>query len=286
MKVAVTICDKTYFSLALALRESYLRWNPDDHFLIALMHPFFHLSVGVDIVNLWEAGIEDWSGRSERYSKLELAMALKPDVVQLALDRFPSARGVVYLDSDILAYSSFLAVEKGWVDNEILLTPHSFSPYPFDGFLPNEQTLHNAGVYNAGFLALRRGAKTSAFLKWWRAVLSDKCRIDFANGLFLDQIWLNALPYYFDSAVVKHRGYNVAHFNWHERKITRSGGSHLVNGTEPLVFHHFTGFQLDETDSLSIHQNRYTSSQLPEVANLAAGYRANVRQQSARWIKT
>jgi hypothetical protein len=67
-----------------------------------------------------------------------------------------------------------------------------------------------------------------------------------------DQKWINLLPAFFDSNVLKvsfDKGLNVAPWNYHERKIALQGSSLFVTDRDrpdsnctPLVFVHFSGY--------------------------------------------
>ena len=75
--------------------------------------------------------------------------------------------------------------------------------------------------------------------------LKDLCFVQVDKGLFVDQIWLNYAPLYYDRVfIIRHLGYNIAYWNFHERSIEQMGGRWFVNKKFPLKFFHFSGIHI------------------------------------------
>src|SRR4029079_6460495 len=68
-----------------------------------------------------------------------------------------------------------------------------------------------------------------------------ECLVRPADGRFVDQRWMDLAPSYFDVAIWKDPGCNVAYWNLHDREVTRGASGYEVNGG-PLRFFHFSGF--------------------------------------------
>jgi len=186
------------------------------------------------------------------YDLLELATAVKPWL----LDRLLAADEVAcYLDPDIEVLGSMDPVEALAKQHSIVLTPHSTTPLPRDGLIPSEETIRLAGVFNLGFIAVSHAA--GSFLSWWSERLRRECRIAFADGLFVDQRWIDFVPSYFDHTVLIDEGYNVAYWNLFERAVKIGEHGYEVNG-RPLRFFHYSGF-----DPLAPH--RLSSWQVGEA---------------------
>jgi hypothetical protein len=140
-----------------------------------------------------------------------------------------------------------------------------------------EPTVLNVGLYNLGFIAVRRSEETDKFLQWWMIKLKKQCVIDLKNGLFVDQLWINFVPVYYEKVLVlKHPGYNMAYWNLHERTVTRGNKGYTVNDRFPLVFFHFSGFNFNKPDSISKYQLKYSFEQRPDLAPLFEEYRKMV----------
>jgi glycosyltransferase involved in cell wall biosynthesis/SAM-dependent methyltransferase len=122
--------------------------------------------------------------------------------------------------------------------------------------MPREQDILISGAYNLGFIALRRSPESSRLLEWWRERLNDMCRVDPANGLMVDQRWIDLVPSLFPSAfILRDDTYNVAYWNLHAREIARDGDVYTCNG-RPLAMFHFSGYNPERPDVISKHQTR------------------------------
>ncbi|HEX4864850.1 MAG TPA: glycosyltransferase family 4 protein, partial [Acidimicrobiales bacterium] len=136
----------------------------------------------------------------------------------------------------------------------------------------SEQDILIAGAYNLGFLAVRSSPLTSDFLRWWEERLRDLCRADAAQGLMVDQRWVDLVPTLFPSChLVRDESYNVAYWNLHSREIGTGPTGFTVNG-RPLTFFHFSGFNPRHLDRLSKHQNRHRVASGSPVAELLELY--------------
>ena len=105
------------------------------------------------------------------------------------------------------------------------------------------------GMYNLGFLGLKRSQESFRLIAWWKERLKEHCRIDKCWGIFVDQKWMDLAPLFFENIkLVKHPGWNMAWWNFSERKLMDSENGYLVNSDEfPLVFFHFSGFRPEKS---------------------------------------
>jgi hypothetical protein len=134
-------------------------------------------------------------------------------------------------------------LDEAWGDAEILLTPNLIytTPKPSTGELASLRH----GMYNLGFIGLRRGKESFRLIQWWKERLKEHCRIDKCHGIFVDQKWIDLAPLFFDKIKpVKHPGWNMAWWNFSERKLQKTTDKFAVNNPQtPLVFFHFSGFK-------------------------------------------
>src|ERR1051326_9207019 len=73
-------------------------------------------------------------------------------------------------------------------------------------------------------------------------------------------------------SILRDPGYNVAYWNLGSRMVGRSESGYEVGGL-PLAFFHFSGYEPDQPDRLSRHQNRFEVEDLPAaVQDLLRGY--------------
>ncbi len=287
----VTSVTRNYLHLARALALSVHEAHPEAPVFACVADrteaPLQPASEPCQIVYADELGIPNWPRFSFQYTGKELAAALKPFAIERVLLSGDFA-GVIYFDADIQVYNSLNHLIRSCEDCCIVLTPHVCSPLPTDGIW-DEQAFLRAGVYNSGFLALKRSATALEMLRWWKAKLSRRCIHDQADGLRCwDQGWLDLVPGLFDGVRIERgAGYNVAYWNLSDRRVRRSEDGKVLANEDPLVFFHFSGFDPSKPDKLSIYTDRAWLPELPVLNELAAAYvrRLNEcgRETCTRW---
>ena len=162
------------------------------------------------------------------YDVTELSTAVKPLLLQRLLAE--GAPSVLYFDPDIQVFDSVESLSHLAAERGIVLTPHMLSPIPDDGFEVSDLAVLRAGVFNLGFIGV--GAGTDRFLDWWSGRLRRHCISDPANGMFVDQRWLDYVAGLFPHAIVDDPGCNVAYWNLHEREC-RAHGERLRGQRRP-----------------------------------------------------
>ncbi len=108
------------------------------------------------------------------------------------------------------------------------------------------------------------------------------CVISPLAHLFVDQGWLDLAPGLFANVRVERGpGYNVGHWNVRERPITRGPGGRFEAAGEPLVFFHYSGYDLGRPECLSKWLARadpdFDQASQPALAPLARGYGERLR---------
>lgn len=266
--------------------ESLLRHNPDVSVVIGLVDKLDpqidYRGLGpFEIIPAHEIGITDFEAMLLRYSIIELNTAVKPFYFQFLFQRLIKAGvanpKVCYFDPDIVVFARLTPIEHSLDHVSILLTPHLLSPIPLmdDDF--GEHLYLNYGIYNLGFCGLRWSRKTERMLEWWSERLTEHCLAQVERGIFVDQLWINHVPIFFEEVEVSpNPGFNVAYWNLHERHLERRDGIWFVNKTVPLVFYHFSSFQYDNPESLGRHSTRYSMKNRPEMRPLFDEYRQHL----------
>lgn len=261
-----TIVAKNYLGMARVCCGSFLRHHPGARAFVLLADRAEGLVDSArepfELLTVEELGIEGFPALAFQYDVLELSTALKPAFLRHLLERRGVSR-LVYLDPDVEVFSPMTELGTALEESDIVLTPHVLSPLRDDGRRPNENDLLVAGVYNLGFLALRRSAPSLDLLHWWESRLKEGAFSDPARGLFTDQKWMNLAPGHFPGVrILRHPGYNAAYWNLQERlRLEPDGEGWRING-EPLRFFHFSGFQRKSLECVSRHQDRFRLSDL------------------------
>jgi len=281
--VVFTIIASNYLAYARVLAASLARHNPGARLHVVILDdPSLSIpgDPGFEIIRPEQLPFDppsDFYTMAAIYDVTELCTAVKPWAFRYLFDRGASV--AIYLDPDIEVFDSLGPLEPLTRDHGLILTPHVTVPLPQDGKRPGEGDLLLAGMYNLGFLALSAQTATT-FLPWWGDRLRRGCLNDPAQGLFVDQRWIDFVPALFEPEILKEPGYNVAYWNLPHRVLTRAGDRLLVNGS-PLRFFHYSGFSPRTPHLLSKHQHaspRIRLSETPLLADLCHGYAAALEE--------
>lgn len=266
-----TIVAKNYIGLAQILEKSFLLYNSNIDFKIFVADELPN-DVKDDMSgNIYEAkqvlNISEWQWceMAFKYNLTEFCTSIKPFAFSY-LFKEEEYDKVIYLDPDILVFSTFSEILQTLDKYSILLTPHLSSLHKvYDGEL-SENSFLTTGVYNLGFLALRKEVEVYSFLDWWSLRLVKYCFNEQLDSYFTDQKWMDFLPCFFDSEkllIYRNLGCNVAPWNFFERKmkVSDDGTVHVVLRGDsadcevPIVFVHYSGYNYREILRGNIIQN-------------------------------
>ena len=286
MKTAFTVCSANYLPYAKSLGDSLLQHNPGYQFVIALADTFTAYDASAfsphTILPVSRMQLPLLEEMNSKYSIFELSCALKPLVAHYLLTTQPNCEALFYFDSDILLYGKLTRAEAILQKHFLVLTPHIAAPLPYGTVVERELDVLRTGLYNAGFFGLTNSRESLAFLTWWQERLRQHCFNDAAHGLFVDQLWLNFAPLYYPAtSILFDPGYNMAYWNFAERKLTSKNGTYVVNEEYPLIFFHFSGYDINQPDAISKHQRHYTFADVPEVKPLFHHYAEAARKNKA-----
>lgn len=167
----------------------------------------------------------------------KLRWSLKPVFLHYLLEE--KSDKVIYIDNDIYFFGDYAFLFDLLDEYNFLLTPHH---YPRDPDRDQNWLEANfrVGLYNAGFIAVRRDA--IAHLDWWAACCAYRCEKNPLRGMFDDQKYLDLMPVMNERAhVLRHKGCNVAEWNKAVISRTERDGQIYLDEKYPLVFIHFNG---------------------------------------------
>ncbi|MFT7308267.1 MAG: hypothetical protein ACI964_000847 [Spirosomataceae bacterium] len=271
MKLAFTVCSLAYLGQAKAMADSFIKYNPAYQIKIGIVDRIEGRIEKQDfapyeLTEIEEVGIPDLSGLTSKYNGLEMCCLAKPFMASYLLEKYPEAQHLIYADTDILFFNSVEDVANALESSAIFLTPHIFTPYPDLHLYPLETSHLNSGLYNAGFWAISRGNESQQFLDWWKKRLITYGFVNFMDGMFVDQLWLNYVPLFFQNVVIsQHLGLNVGYWNLHERSLQEHDGNFTVNNQFPLVLFHYSGYNIDSPKGISAHTDRFDLDDKPEL---------------------
>lgn len=276
--IIFTLCSNNYLAHAKTLGDSVKKHIPNAQFIIGLVdkkHPdidyeFFN---SFQILPFDEIGCPFFPEMISIYNVIEFNTAVKPFYFEYLFQKYGPNCLVYYIDPDIVFYSGISELNTILRDQNIIVTPHITTPQL--SVSPYETMVLNVGIYNLGFIGIRHTDHSITFLKWWQERLKSLCYIDYAKGLFVDQIWINLVPLLFKGVYsIALPNYNMACWNFHERKILKSDNTYYVNDfNTPLIFFHFSGFKPKDMRYLGkIKIKEFTLEERPDVKDIFHDY--------------
>lgn len=289
----VTIVARNYLAHAFVLGDSVLRAHPEARFSVFVMDDSGHEwqgainDRGLHALYPDQLFFADYRKLVFQYNITEASTAMKPFVLQSLLDS--GAERVIYLDPDILCLRRLDEAISAMDHDCIVLTPHMCSPAPRNYF-PDDREFLRAGVFNLGFLALRKSPVAGKFLAWWEDHLRRECLLEPEGFLFVDQKWVDLAPACFPNvSILRNPAYNIAYWNLHERALVQQAGIfYEQHSGEPAAFFHFSGFSNNDPEMLckysvrnplspAVQMDRLTLADRPDIAVLFDFYRTLLR---------
>ncbi len=194
----------------------------------------------IPVESLPEIGTPGWIFQ---HSIVELSTGIKGAVLRRLLAR-DDCDAVLYFDPDIVLFSRLDDLVERLKGASVVLTPHQTSPDTTrERILDNEIGSLRYGIFNLGFLGVRKCGAGMAFADWWAERLRHFCKDRIEIGLFTDQKWINHAPVFFEGvAILKDTRFNVATWNITTRTMAGVAPDRITIDRKPLGFYHFTGF--------------------------------------------
>lgn len=253
MRAACTIIARNYLAQARVLATSFSEHHPGSRLSVLILDDT-ERSIGprepFDVVRPTDIlDRAEFHRLATMYTVVELATAVKPSLLRHLLAT--GSTSVAYFDPDIRIFTPLPDVFGAAEEHGIALTPHALSVLPRGGAVTQpEDVILDVGVFNLGFIAVGAG---TPMVDWWADRLARECIIAPERGRFVDQRWVDLAMGYFEPAVLRDPGMNVAWWNLATRRVTTSGDDYLVDGM-PLRFFHFSGYDPRMPWLISRHQ--------------------------------
>jgi len=275
MNLFFSICSNNYLAQAIVLYKSFKKFHPETGFFLFLCD---QKSSAVDYSQIADEVIEldsiepRFGELALKYNIIELNTSLKPRIFEYLFSERKITQAV-FLDPDIKFYHSVSFLFTDFIQANILLTPHIYSPIPPDGKKPDEQSFLMFGIYNLGFISVRNTEESLRFLQWWKSRTYEFGYADTYKGIFVDQLPVNLVPLFFKSVhILEDRGMNMAPWNLHERWLDNRNGELFVNRQDRLKFYHFSSFITGEPELPQHHYNRFLLKDRPDLQQIYTDY--------------
>ncbi|WP_342110965.1 putative nucleotide-diphospho-sugar transferase [Methylobacterium sp. SI9] len=214
-----------------------------------------------------------------RYNPFNLCTAVKPYYFNHLFEK--GYENVIYLDSDIALFESldqYFRLLEAEID--FVMTPHFLEP-PTQRDQPNEISILQHGTFNLGFIGIHRSTTSRPLVTWWAKMLEFNCVTMIEQGAFADQKFIDLIPSFTSRyAIIRDPGANYAYWNMSRRVVTVADGKFLVND-KPLIFCHFSGFDLKQPTELSAYGSKIRPQNDAGLNALVAWYAENLTRLGA-----
>lgn len=289
--LACTVITKNYLAYARTLANSLAEHNPNTPLYVLLadkLDDYFDPSLEpFKVIYLEELSDQETIKKMcFYYTPFELCCALRGALHEYIYTK-TSVDSWIFLDSDIMVFGSLNSIFQQLEDISILLSPHCNPLVNIEDSAPSESAFLNCGIYNAGFLGLRRSETTKKFISWFKKRLAlysfDDINIKTTNsrGFFVDQRWLNLVPLYFkDIAYLTEPGANLGHWNLFQRELRKENPERITVNNYPLLFIHFSGFDICQPHKVSKYAPSYDGQKLNLWVELAKVYQLKLLEYS------
>ena len=245
MKSFCTYFDRNYLVRGLTLYRSLIQHaGPFTLYVLCLDDFTFDTLQKLNAKNLipislpsLELGDTALAEAKKNRSHVEYFFTCSPSLPLYIFRQHPDIELLSYLDADLFFSSSPEPIYSELGGGSILIIGHRFPE--------RLKWLERNGIFNVGFLTFRNDRYGLECLKVWREQCLEWCYDRIEDGRFADQKYLDTWPARFAPHVVvlKHKGANVAPWNWMNYQIRWVNGRVEIDG-EPLIFYHFAGLKI------------------------------------------
>jgi hypothetical protein len=150
------------------------------------------------------------------------------------LENERDAEWVTYLDSDLFFFAPPDPIYEEMKDAAFGIVPHRFTRRLADQ--------RRFGLYNVGWVSVRRCDEGFAALRWWRERCIEWCYDRVEGDRFADQRYLDRLPELFKNVhVIGHLGANLAPWSLEDLRVEWRDGAVRIEDRYALLFFHFYG---------------------------------------------
>lgn len=168
-------------------------------------------------------------------SEKEYAWTSKASIFLYLFKNYPEIDHILWLDGDIVFYSSPEPIFQEMSLCSVLLTKERFKGQ-------NIKLNNIYGIYNTGLMGFKRDKNAINFIKWYRKKCIEWCYNKIIPGKWSDQMYLNKIHEKFNwIRVSKNIGINVTAWNVQGCRIEKLNDDIYIDGKK-LIFYHYSGF--------------------------------------------
>ncbi|MEI6125983.1 MAG: hypothetical protein WCQ99_05440, partial [Pseudomonadota bacterium] len=234
-----TYFDHRYLDRGLVLYETLRRHCRDFRLIVLCLSPecfdvlgqlALPSTIPLRLEDL-EAGDAELLRARQNRSLIDYYFTLTPSLPLYVLKRFLEIDLITYIDADIGFFSDPGPIYDEIGGHSIAIVEHRFPP--------ELKYMEKSGIYNVGWMSIRRDLHGLSCLNWYRERCNEWCHDRHENGKFADQKYLDDWPERFENVIVlQHKGADLAPWNLANYTISENDGKLFVDG-QPLIFFHF-----------------------------------------------
>ncbi|MBI3442705.1 MAG: hypothetical protein HY007_02975 [Candidatus Sungbacteria bacterium] len=234
-----TLTDKNYVYKWLALCNSiethisrYTIWvlclDDESEILIRRLD-----KKNVEIVNLSHLRDTELERVRSSRTKQEFAWTCKPSIMSYILGE-KNVAAMIFVDADMLFYSSPEPLFQKYTDASIMITSHKFSE-------KKQYIADIVGYYNSGFIIFRNDGTSRACVRRWKNQCIEWCYNFHDKGRHGDQSYLKSWPQDFKNVEeISEKGANLGTWNLERYTVRKKRGEFYIDD-EKLICYHFHG---------------------------------------------
>jgi hypothetical protein len=280
-KAAYTILSRNYLGQALALKDSFLKYNNDvDFFIILVDRKTTEVNKEIEeLPIIWaeDLAIDNYWRHAFKFDVIEWSTNVKPFAAKHLLSQYEK---VLYLDPDLFFYKNINWIFEELSNCSVVVTPHATQPI-YDKHPQGDLEWMRVGTFNLGFIGMRKSLETDNLLDWWGQRCLTDGFLETTNGVFVDQKWLTlAIGFFPGIKILFNKGINVATWNLHERKLISVSPEPTLEDYTPLYFFHFSGFNYDNPGEFNKRQSRWQLGSRPDFEPLAQSYKLALKEHN------
>jgi hypothetical protein len=291
MKVAFTICSNNYLAQAKTLADSIHKYSPEYKFYICLVDELdsridYQQFLPTEIILAKNLPL-NFNNLKAKYNIIELNTCVKATCFKYLFDINLTASHIHFFDPDVEVFSDLSHLDSYFDNASFLITPHITKILSWEDKEPNENLFLNHGLYNFGYVGLKRAPSVLEMLDWWEERLLTRGFMRLEKGLFVDQLWGNYFPLFYpdETKILFHPGCNMGPWNLHERYLAFDGSEYTVNGTSPLIFYHFSSYKYSNAAHISNHY-RYDFDTHPELIPIYKSYQEKILKNNVALLSS
>ncbi len=280
-KIIFTVVAKNYFASAITLGKSVSKYVSNCDFKVILCDELSEKlqlqEYEFEVIEACKLGIPDFEKISFLYDIVEMSTAIKPFTILYLMETLGYDK-VLYLDPDTWVMDSLDDIFESLDNTDFVLTPHIVD-LGIVSSTNKEEHILNRGVFNLGFLGIRKSETAYPFLHWWKDRLNTSCYRD--STVFVDQKWVDFLPVFCSNYnVVRSKAYNIADWNYQERELGYRNEEYYVleaNGQwENIKFFHFSGIKVQKPEEILNNFGIHNKKQREVIGRLIKIYQAEL----------